>query len=213
VNNLSNHRAGVDAGFPLFPAFGCPWTGTTQHGRWASSRTVHFKHHIFLILSLALSCEACQAAPAITNDSRIISLALYDSGFFGGRDLFILSNRVALARVERPPQKSESGMQEQRFKIQLVPSDLAKLREVLNAHHFSTITVKERNGIPDERRTLLRIRFSDGQRKEVAKWAADAHQDFDPIYEHLLGIVKRAQKTQPVYEGTADYKWEPEGFE
>src|SRR6476620_609608 len=98
IPTSSSQRAGGDGGIPSWFHARRSRPAAPHHERWASSRTVHFKHHILLILSLALSCKACQAAPAITNDSRIISLALYDSGFFGGRDLFILSNGVALAR-------------------------------------------------------------------------------------------------------------------
>ena len=159
-----------------------------------------------------LFCAVCRSAPPNVKVLPIASLELYDCGFLGGCDLLVLSNGIAFARVvERP--RGESAMREQRFKIRLKSSELAQLRAVLSEHHFSRITIKDRPGIPDETRTVIRVRFSDGQRKEISKWAADNHADFDPIYQHLLGIVNRASKTQPVYSGAVDDEWKPEEFQ
>jgi hypothetical protein len=83
---------------------------------------------------------------------------------------------------------------------------------MLDKHHFFTMTVKGRNGIPDETRTTIHVRLSSGKSHDVSKWTSDPHADFDPIYNHLLGLVKCAQKTRAVYEGESVYRWKPEGF-
>lgn len=166
-------------------------------------------HSVVLFLA-ALMSLSCSATPKQTSVTRVLDLALYDTGFFGGQQLFVLSNGVAFARVEHPPSKSESGMQKRRFRIQLQRADLVQLHDLLITHRFFTLSIKDRAGIPDERRTILKVRLSDGQRREVAKWAVDKHEDFDPIYEHLIGIVRRAEKTKPIYSGPADDRWKPE---
>jgi hypothetical protein len=175
---------------------------------------VHFKHHILAALALALVCGSGYSAPSRTNDVRITTLALYDGGtLWGGQELFILTNGICFTRVIRPPKADQSGMQERRCKITLEASDLQALRELLDKHHFLTMTVKDRTGIPDETRTTIHVRLSSGKSRDVSKWTSDPHADFDPIYRHLLGLVERTQKTQPVYEGQSVYRWKPEGFE
>jgi hypothetical protein len=84
---------------------------------------------------------------------------------------------------------------------------------LLDTHHFLTLTVKDRAGVIDETRTTIRVRLSSGRQRDVSKWTRDTHRDFDPIYQHLLRLVKRVQKSQPVFEGGSVYRWKPEGFE
>jgi hypothetical protein len=175
---------------------------------------VNIKHHILTGLALALFCVSCQSASQKTNNTSIATLALYDGGtLWGGRELFILTNGVCVTRVIRPPKTGESGMQERRCQLRLDRTDLDALRQLLDTHHFFTLTVKDRTGIPDETRTTIRVRLSSGQQRDVSKWTRDPHRDFDPIYQHLLRLVERVQKSQPVYVGGSDYKWKPEGFE
>jgi hypothetical protein len=165
-------------------------------------------------LALALFCASCQAAASGTNAVPIATLALYDGGtLWGGREFYILTNGVCVTRVIRPPKAHEAGMQERRCKVQLERTDLDTLRKLLNEHHFFTLTVKDRPGVPDETRTTIYVRLASGQKRDVSKWTRDPDQDFDAIYQHLLRLVERVQKTQPVYEGGSVYRWKPEGFE
>ena len=175
---------------------------------------MHLKHHIFAGLALALFCASCQFAPSKTNAAPITTLALYDGGtLWGGQELFILTDGVCVARVIRPPKGGESGMQERRCRIQLKRTDLDTLRQLLDQHHYFTLAVKDRTGVPDETRTTVRVQLASGQKRDVSKWTHDPHRDFDAIYQHLLRLVERVQKSQPVYEGGSVYRWKPEGFE
>jgi hypothetical protein len=160
-----------------------------------------------------LFCGSCLSAPS-KSDTHIAILALYDGGtLWGGQELYILTNGVCITRVIRPPKTGESGMQERRCKIQLEASDLQALQQLLDKHHFFTMTIDDRTGIPDETRTVIHVRLSSGAIHDHSKWTRDTHPDFDAIYQHLLGLVQSSQKTQPVYEGQSVYRWKPEGFE
>ena len=175
---------------------------------------MNIKHQIFTGLALALFCVSCQSASKKTNSTPIVTLALYDGGtLWGGQELFILTNGVCVTRVIRPPKAGESGMQERRCKLQLERTDLDTLRRLLDEHLFFTLTVKDRTGVPDETRTTIRVRLASGAQRDVSKWTRDPHRDFDPIYQHLLRLVERVQKSQPIYEGGSVYRWKPEGFE
>ena len=179
-----------------------------------SRKAVRRLDHILAGVALALFCVSCQAAPSKTNAVPLATLALYDGGtLWGGQELFILTNGVCITRVIRPPKSGQSGMQERRCQLQLERADLDALRQLLDTHHFFTLTVEDRTGVPDETRTTIRVRLASGQQRDVSKWTRDPHRDFDPIYQHLLRIVERVQKSQPVYEGGSVYRWKPAGFE
>jgi hypothetical protein len=177
-------------------------------------RTVRLKYNLLAGAALALFYVSCQSVSSKTNDAHIANLALYDGGtLWGGRELFILTNGVCVTRIIRPPKKGESGMKERRCKLQLERTDLDTLRQLLDKHHFYTLTVKDRTGEPDHARTVIHVRLASGQQHDVSKWRGDPHHDFDQIYQHLLRLVERVQKSRPVYEGDSVYKWKPEGFE
>ena len=153
-----------------------------------------------------------QSAPSTT--VPIATLALYVGGtLWGGQELFILTNGMCVTRVIRPPKTHESGMQERRCQLQLRRTELETLRQLLGRHHFFTLSIKDRTGVPDETGTTIRARLASGQQRDVSKWTRDPHSDFDPIYQHLLRLVERVQKSQPVYEGGSVYRWKPAGFE
>lgn len=142
------------------------------------------------------------------------SLALFDShGLWGGQELFVLTNGVAYARVEHPPKKNESGLQEQRYQIQLSVDEVQALRRLLDEHRFLTLTVTNRTGVPDEAGATISLRLPAGRRRDVFQLERDSHPDFTAIYNQLLAIVRRAEKTKPVFQGASVYKWAPEGFD
>src|SRR5262245_11495061 len=116
----------------------------------------HIKHHIVAGLALTLFCVSSQSAPTRPAAVALATLALYDGGtLWGGQELFILTNGVCVTRVIRPPKAGESGMQERRCQLQLKRTDLDTLRQALDTHHFFTLTVKDRTGVPDETRTTI----------------------------------------------------------
>jgi hypothetical protein len=141
-------------------------------------------------------------------------LALYDSqGLRGGQELFILTNGVAYARIERLPKKGEIGLQERRFKVQLTSNEVQALRTLLDQQQFLTLSVTNSTGVPDEAGSTISLRLADGQRREVFQWKKSEQVGFKAIHQHLLAIIRRAEKTKPVFEGQSLYKWTPEGFD
>lgn len=84
-----------------------------------------FIHHLLFALAALGTCSTVAAELPKRVGPSVFALALYDShGLWGGQELFILTNGLAYARIERPPQKKESGLQERRYKIQLTTNEV-----------------------------------------------------------------------------------------
>ncbi|MEI6342024.1 MAG: hypothetical protein WCR07_08705 [Verrucomicrobiota bacterium] len=156
---------------------------------------------------------AVGADPPTRVGASAFALALYDShGLWGGQELFILTNGVAYARIERRPRNGESGLHERRYKIQLTTNEVRALGTLLDRHDFLTVTVTNRTGVPDETGATISLRLGSLQRRDVFQWERDAQAGFKAIHGHLLSIVHRAEKTQPMFEGPSAYLWAPEAF-
>jgi hypothetical protein len=169
--------------------------------------------HLMLMLSVLGACSTVGAEHPKQVGTSSFALALYDShGLWGGQEVFILTNGVAYARLVRPPQKKESGLQERRYKIQLSTNEVQALRALLDQQQFLTLTVTNRTGLPDEPGAVISLRLPAGQRRDVFQWERDALAGFKALHRHLLAIVRRAEKTQPVFQGQSDQLWTPEGF-
>jgi hypothetical protein len=104
-------------------------------------------------------------------------------------------------------------LQERRYKIQLSTNEVQILRALLDQHQFLNLIVTNRTGVPDEGGVTISLRLPAGHRRDVFQWDRDADARFKAIHRHLLVIVDRAAKTQPVFQGQSVYRWTPEGFE
>ena len=169
--------------------------------------------YLLFTLAVLAACSTVGADLPTRIGTSAFALALYDSdGLYGGQELFILTNGMAYARAQRPPQKKESGLQERRYRLQLTANEVQTLRALLDRHQFLTLTVPGGTGIPHEQRATIALRLPDGQRRDVFKWQRHPQAGFTAIHRHLLGILHRAEKTQPVFQGESVYAWSPEGF-
>lgn len=173
-----------------------------------------FIRHLLFALAVLGTCSTVAAELPKRVGPSVFALALYDShGLWGGQELFILTNGLAYARIERPPQKKESGLQERRYKIQLTTNEVQKLRMLFDQHQFLTPTITTRTGFPDEAGATISLRIVGSQRHDVFQWERDAQTGFKTIHQHLLAIVRRAEKSQPIFQGPSVYRWTPEGFD
>ena len=194
-----------------------PAARNTGHGcpenRPAGSLTHISKHALVFALALIGVTSAMSAEPTNQVSASAFALALYDShAVWGGRELVILTNGTACARVMRPPQGNEKGLQERRYQIQLPTNELQSLRALLDQHQFLTLTVTNEKPAPDERGVTISLRLAAGERRDVVKWPRPSQAGFTAIHHHLLDIVRRAEKTPPVFQGRAVSSWTPEGF-
>lgn len=133
------------------------------------------------------------------------AFALFDvQGLWGGRALWAAVDRVATIQIVQP------GLWEKRYQVILTDSQWAEVERLVACHHFFTLTVAERPGVPDEAHPVILAFAESGQAVRVGKWASDRHQDFDPIYDYLCGLCHVEGKT--FHEGRYAWDWQPEGF-
>ncbi len=170
--------------------------------------------HLLLALAVLGACSAVGAELPKRVGASAFSLALYDGGgLWGTQELFVLTNGVAYARVGRPSKKEEAGMQERRYKTQLTANEVQTLRTLLDQHQVLSLTATNRKGVPDEAGATISLRLAASQRRDVFQWERDAQAGFKAIHHHLLAIIRRVAKTQPVYQGQWVHRWTPEGFD
>jgi len=104
-------------------------------------------------------------------------------------------------------------MCERRHEIRVPAEELQAIEQLLVKHRFWDIKTSERRGYLDEGRPAIIVHLDTGPSREVAKWSADKHPDFDPIYERLRNLTRLADEKHKTYEGARDYDWRPSGFE
>jgi hypothetical protein len=166
---------------------------------------------IFGLISLPLltGCsEERQPGPPIPLKSFI----LHDvQGYHGGNALWAAEDRTAFVQVVEPPLAGQTGLWEKRYKTKLTQEHWAEVEKLIGAHHFLTLKIPERPGIPDEAHPIIALITKGGDTVKVRKLANDKHAEFDSVYDYLLGICRT--KGELVREGAFDWDWKPEGFE
>ena len=99
------------------------------------SRVMQITRYLLFALAVLGACSTGGAELPKRVGTSAFALALYDGhGLWGGQEVFILTNGVAYARVELPPQENESGLQERRYKIQLSANEIQTLADLLNTN-------------------------------------------------------------------------------
>jgi len=133
-------------------------------------------------------------------------------GLYGGRDLWLSSDGKAVCRFV-----GQGVPQETRFEFEASREQLARLRNALQKHGFSSIWVPRRDGVPDEAHPKIFI-ASGSHQVAVAKWDNDKNADFDAVYNILLEIAESGKKGKqlPVDKvdrnQNCDWGWKPSGF-
>lgn len=165
---------------------------------------------LMLLLGMA-TARAEDVLPASRRD-RIDMLVLRDvHPLFGGRNLYLRRGHPAICQVitARPP---PAGHLDERYAYADTEMELALLRSVIGEHPAFFHTAAERQGVPDESRTYLLLRWSTGRTVSVQRWRNDPNPDFDALYGTLVGIAERCRTGKRFYEGKWDRAWVPEGF-
>jgi hypothetical protein len=130
-------------------------------------------------------------------------------GFSGGQALWADSDRTAFVQVVAPA-PGKSVLWEKRYKFKLTDGEWAEAERLAGAHHFFSLKVPDRPGIPDETHPIIVVVTKDGVTAKVAKRGGDKRPVFDPFYKYLLSLCQRDSKI--VREGAFDWGWRPEGF-
>lgn len=129
------------------------------------------------------------------------------SGFGFGRKLYLKRDGACIL------QKVDRFMHATRYEYRVPPEELKELEGLLVKHHFWQIKTHERKGYLDEGRPSIIVHLDNGQSREVEKWSADKHPDFDPIYERLRNLDRWANDNNKVFDGKHDLNWRPPGFD
>jgi hypothetical protein len=162
------------------------------------------------MLTAALLLTGCQnSAVELQQLDQVILLDV--QGLWGGQDLWISDDGQAVCRIAVAPTRGQSALQEKRYRFEVSDEERATLLRSVNRHRFLSIRTKDRLGVPDEARPLISVKSGDKEHA-VAKWAGDKHGDFDPIYQSLLEICESGETGKPVFSGTYDWDWKPDGF-
>jgi hypothetical protein len=161
------------------------------------------------VLTLFAGCEGDrQPGPPVS----LKSIVLHDvQGLFGGHALWATNDRTAIVQVVGHPLAGQSDLWEKRYKARLTAEQWTEVERLVGAHHFLTIKLPDRQGIPDEAHPIIAVVPKSGTTAKTRKWANDKHADFDAVYSYLL-VLCRAEG-ELVYEGAFDWEWRPEGFE
>jgi hypothetical protein len=129
-------------------------------------------------------------------------------GLHGGTALYVSGDSV-VAVVATP---GESGLVEQRFEAALTPADRLAIDTWLGEVNFWQMSVASRPGVPDEARSVVAARSSDGTQHQVAAWDGQRdHAAFWRLASHLRGRARAMVNGAPAYEGSLDYAWRPTG--
>ncbi len=168
--------------------------------------------HAWLVALIVSRVAGAQAGKISGRDGPIAlkTVVLSDvQGLFGGQSLWIAEDRTAYVETVGHKQGA-NGLWSTRYKTTLTPADWTKLERLVNEHHFRSIRMRQRPGVPDEAHPTITIVTRSGDTTSVMKWANDKHADFDAIYDYLLELCKR--KADVLLEGPYDYSWRPPGF-
>jgi len=103
---------------------------------------------------------------------------------WGGRFVRLRADGSLFVRIVAP------GGETTEHTSQVPPEQVAKLAALLETHRFGEIEVPDRPGLPDEARPEIEVVWRSGERTVVAKWAGDAHPDFDAVYEWLVRLAE-----------------------
>lgn len=154
------------------------------------------------------------AQPAADQQGSVHDLRRWDfvilidfSGFGMGRKIYLRRDGTCyLQAIDR-------SMGEVRYEFRVPPEELQEIERLLVKHCFWNIKTDERRGYLDEGKSSVIVHLDTGESREVEKWSADKHPDFDPIYERLRGLRQFTNEKNQVYEGARDFQWRPSGFE
>jgi len=130
-------------------------------------------------------------------------------GLFGGRELWLDSDGSAWARVVGPPAPGQAQLPERLLAFTVPAPDMEELARRLAENDPAGMRIPDRPGVPDEARPIVCVQRGEDLRA-VAKWAGDAHAEFDAIYRFLIRLVGRA-----VEAGGEEASWDgeaPPGF-
>jgi len=142
---------------------------------------------------------------APTEDTSLKSVVLHDvHPLWGGRNVYLFGDgRLFVQIVAR-------GARETRYEVRVEPARVEELTELLRQHRFMEMEIEDRPGLPDEARPEIEVTWQSGAHKAIAKWANDAHPDFDSIYAWLVELAEGVTDQTPVYAGPYDESWRPE---
>jgi hypothetical protein len=162
-----------------------------------------------LALPLLAGCAGQQqAGPPVP----LGAVVLYDvQGLFGGRALWASEGGTAFVQVVGPAPAGESGLWEKRYKTKLAGEQWAEAERLVGAHHFLTLGLPERPGVPDEACPVIAVVTKAGATAKARKWAGDKQPDFDALYGYLVTLCR--PEGELVREGPFEGQWRPEGFE
>lgn len=145
---------------------------------------------------------------ALPNVRRWDFLILVDfSGFGIGRKIYLKRDATCIQ------QSFDRSMRERRHEFRVPAEELQAIEQLLVKHRFWDIKTNERRGYLDEGRPSIIVHLDSGPSREVAKWSADKHSEFDPIYDRLRNLTRFADEKNKTYEGPRNYDWRPSGFE
>jgi len=129
------------------------------------------------------------------------------SGFGIGRKIYLKREATCIQ------ESIDRSMRERRHEFRVPAEELQAIEQLLVKHRFWDIKTNERRGYLDEGRPSNIVHLDSGPSHEVAKWSADKHPDFDPIYDRLRNLTRFADEKNKTYEGARNYDWRPSGFE
>lgn len=111
---------------------------------------------------------------------------------WGGRSVSVKGDgTVSVAVVDRRRKRSV-------YELKLSAAEVKALEKLVADGKFFTMTTNDRPGVPDEARPTVTVELVSGKKRSVSKWANDKHAGFDPVYNWLLALAKRAGKAKPV---------------
>ena len=161
-----------------------------------------------IILACPVGCT--RLGQEVGTFSQIVLLDV--QGLFGGQDLWLSSDGKAVCRFV-----GQGVPQETRFEFEASREQLARFRDALQKHDFSSIRTPRRDGVPDEAHPKIFV-VSGSYQVAVAKWNNDKNADFDAVYNILLEIAESGKKGKQLSVGKVDrneicdWDWKPSGF-
>lgn len=121
---------------------------------------------------------------------RACELALADiHGLWGGHALDLHGTGLGWARVV------DRAGHERRFPVDIAPTVVDALFNLLIAHDFLALTLSARPGVADEARPVVSVTNPGGETRAVAKWANDHSPAFDLVHQALLELVREAARS------------------
>jgi hypothetical protein len=166
--------------------------------------------------ALLAACLMQYTAHSASTNLPVHSLVLLDvQGLFGGHDLWIQSNGVAVVKAVRREEKLRE-LQERQYIVRLSDSQMSALGKLLGEQDFLNIKVPERPLAPDEALPIIWVQTKTGARAAAMKPVNDTHKQFDAVYSHLLTLIETIKKGDLGYlgagAGTYYREQRPDGF-